>query len=446
MNRAKINPSNLAVLSIIIPTLNEEDNLPILFQRIDSCLNKANINYEIILVDDHSNDSTLTVSKNFESVYDVKTFTKRGKVGKAYSLLEGFALASSNIVCMIDGDLQYPPEEIVNMYKLMMQSKVDIVITERIDMRNSYKRKISTKVFNSIFAKGMFGIDYDTQSGLKLFNKHVLDEIILSPSPWSFDLEFIVRSLEAGFSIASHKIPFYERTYGQPKLKVLKATYELSVASIKLRKAISLPLIKHAYKKNVQYAQSLIVSIIIISSGMVIGSFSKPSDAAALSLNYSPNSQSQNLSNIENQINNLSYNEPATTTNNNNGSTNSSTSKASSSSNSIATSPAKSAQASKSVSSASQASNLNYEHYSTAAQTASPTSNPYNPIETKASTNGLYQKAVYKNNKLSYKQTHLLDTISEILVGVAVLMFVLASQAKNFYLMFKKSKSYKLFS
>jgi glycosyltransferase involved in cell wall biosynthesis len=103
-------------ISIIVPTLNEAENLPLLFRRIDKALTKAAIPYEIIVVDDRSSDTTFEVASAAARSYNVTVVTKEGKRGKAFSLLQGFALAQYQIVCMIDADLQYPPEAIVLMW------------------------------------------------------------------------------------------------------------------------------------------------------------------------------------------------------------------------------------------------------------------------------------------------------------------------------------------
>jgi glycosyltransferase involved in cell wall biosynthesis len=438
---SKVNHSlnSLPAISIIIPTLNEAGNLPILFKRIDSSLNKANITYEIIVIDDNSTDNTFGVSKALSNKYDVKTFTKKGEMGKAYSLLEGFALASNDIVCMIDADLQYPPEEIANMCRLMEQSRVDIVITERVDMRHSYIRKLSTKVFNGIFAKWLFGIDYDTQSGLKLFKKQVLKEISVTPSPWSFDLEFIVRSLEAGFSIVSHEIPFYERHHGQPKLSVLKVSYELSLASIKLRKATSLSSMKHKYKKNLEHVRSLTLFVIILGSTLILGNSFKSPSAAALSINSASSNQSLSLSSLGDQINNL--------LNTSSSGSDSGSSQATSSQNAAPTNAAnaKSATSSNSAQVTSTPSSAKaIDDSSTTAQPTSTITAAYTPIGVNDNSSSANLGSSYRGNKLSSRQTRLLEMISAILVGTAVLMFVLGSRAKDNRLVPQRLKSYKL--
>ncbi len=83
----------------------------------------------------------------------------------------GFDIAKHDIICMIDADLQYPPEAILPMYHLLTTNDVDVVLAEREDHETSALRRLSSRVFNFAFTRLLFGFDYDSQSGLKLFKK-----------------------------------------------------------------------------------------------------------------------------------------------------------------------------------------------------------------------------------------------------------------------------------
>jgi dolichol-phosphate mannosyltransferase len=223
-------------ISVIVPTLNEAGNMEQLMQRIHQPLQDANIKHEILVVDDHSTDDTIKMAHNAPSDYCVRVVTKHGRPGKAYSLLEGFDAASHDIVAMIDADLQYPPEAIKPMYDRLRDEQADLVVTERVDQETPFLRQISTRIFNLIFARLLFGVKYDTQSGLKLFRKSILRNYRLNPSPWSFDLEFIVRALENKDRIINHKIAFAERFAGEAKVNLISDTWELVVASLRLKR------------------------------------------------------------------------------------------------------------------------------------------------------------------------------------------------------------------
>ncbi|HSH55667.1 MAG TPA: glycosyltransferase family 2 protein, partial [Candidatus Limnocylindrales bacterium] len=161
----------MRAISIIVPTLNESDNIEDLVSRISATFRRSGVDYEIVFVDDNSTDGTQQTIKNLPKKFPVRLLIKDGERGKAQSLLQGFAAAHYDTICMIDADLQYPPEAILPMYRLMQEHNVDVVLTERQYAHSSWLRQLSSKVFNLAFTQLLFGFNYDSQSGLKLFKK-----------------------------------------------------------------------------------------------------------------------------------------------------------------------------------------------------------------------------------------------------------------------------------
>lgn len=271
-------------ISVVVPTLNEVDNLALLFKRLDSTLSSIEMPYEIVVVDDHSTDGTAEFVRDADPKYNARLFTKQGKPGKAFSLLEGFAVAENDLICMIDADLQYPPEAIKMMYHKMQYLDADIVVTNRIDNKTAFLRRLFSYIFNLVFARALFGIKYDTQSGLKLFRRDVLRRITLSPSAWTFDLEFIVRALENGFVIANQDIPFSERNAGVPKIKMLNATLEIAGGSLKLWRNSSNRRIRFRYKYMEALQNKAGFMIGTLMAGLALFSLTPTSKASALSV------------------------------------------------------------------------------------------------------------------------------------------------------------------
>src|SRR5579872_4716313 len=97
-------------LTIIVPAWNEQDNVRPLIQRIDETLKGINVPYEVIVIDDHSSDMTVQRARRLAKLYPVSVYLKKGKRGKAESLLQGFTYAKYSLISFIDADLQYPPE------------------------------------------------------------------------------------------------------------------------------------------------------------------------------------------------------------------------------------------------------------------------------------------------------------------------------------------------
>jgi glycosyltransferase involved in cell wall biosynthesis len=294
-------PNYQPSLSIIVPTLNEADNLPTLFSRIARAVQKLGITYEIIVVDDYSEDATLAIAMQAARDYPIGTFLKQGKPGKAYSLLEGFNHAKYEVVCMIDADLQYPPEAIGAMYKQLFEQHADVVITERVEHRTGAIRHLSSKVFNLVFTRLLFGIGYDTQSGLKLFKKEILQTMSLAPSPWSFDLEFIVRSLEQNNTIVSYPIIFEQRNAGIAKVHVVATAIELAKASLKLRRSISKRSVRATYKQSLALSRGLMVGLSFLVTILLVG-FSSIATASAASLSTLPISADTVVKSVVSQV------------------------------------------------------------------------------------------------------------------------------------------------
>lgn len=233
-------------ISIIVPTLNEEGNVETLIKRIIRSFSEHNLEGEVVFIDDNSTDRTRKVvaklKKQYCNIFSIKLFLKKGKPGKAYSILEGFQYVQNDIVAMIDADLQYPPEAIVKMVKKIEQG-ADVVVANRVEKETSFLRSFISKSFNYIFAKILHDLKCDVQSGLKVFRKKIINEVKLNPSPWTFDMEFLLSAQNYGYKIDSVNIKFDERIAGTSKINVIKAAIEIGWNALVLKVRGRTPLI-----------------------------------------------------------------------------------------------------------------------------------------------------------------------------------------------------------
>ncbi len=235
---------NTEKVSIIIPTFNEEGNIQKLVKRIDNALKKGGIEYEIVTIDDHSTDNTVKIANNLADEYPISCHLKKGKKGKAFSILEGFDYAKYDTVGMIDADLQYPPEAIPEMVR-KIRDGAGVVVANRRYKGISPLRKLASKGFNFVFGRILHGLKCDVQSGLKVFKKQITKEIAVNPSQWTFDLEFLVNARYAGHEIATVNIDFEKRHSGESKINVIKASWEIGTNALanklKKKKPIQIP-------------------------------------------------------------------------------------------------------------------------------------------------------------------------------------------------------------
>lgn len=235
-NKQNISNTGKKSLSIIIPVVNEERNIDSLVKRIFSSLNPEKYTYEVIFVDDHSTDKTAAVIQSQSAKYPVRLYSKRGKIGKAFSLLEGIGYAKYDLIAMIDADLQYPPEAIPEMVEKINDS-TGVVIAQRKFKEISLIRKILSYGFSYFFVRLLHGMHHDVQSGLKVFKKEIIERISLSPGPWSFDLEFLLKAKHAGYGIANQEIIFEKRYDGKPKISLISAVVEIGLSALRLKLA-----------------------------------------------------------------------------------------------------------------------------------------------------------------------------------------------------------------
>ena len=134
---------------------------------------------------------------------------------------------------MIDGDLQYPPEAIPGMVKML--DSVDVVVANRKERKTSLIRKITSHGFRFIFGTLLHDLHCDIQSGLKVFKKETLRHISLSPTPWTFDTEFLIKLKKSGYIIGNYDILFSERKYGTSNVKLIPSILEIGLVALKLK-------------------------------------------------------------------------------------------------------------------------------------------------------------------------------------------------------------------
>ncbi len=221
-------------ISIIVPTLNEAGNIPHLIQRIHDALANSGTCYEVIIIDDHSSDGTVASAQKFAAFYPVRVYLKQGLRGKAYSLLEGFEHAKYDCIGILDADLQYPPEALPGMLDKIAHG-ADVVVANRVNRDESILRTVISTSFAFVFARLLHGLNCDVQSGMKVFKQSVLKDVDLDPTPWTFDMEFLIEARQHAHTIETVVIPFAERAEGQSKINVLKASYEIGLNALKLK-------------------------------------------------------------------------------------------------------------------------------------------------------------------------------------------------------------------
>ena len=202
------------MLSVIVPAYNEELTIEKAYYTISDILNKADIDHEIVFVDDGSSDSTYKIINELSEKEDnIHGLHFSRNFGKEAAISAGLASASGDCVVVIDCDLQHPPEKIVEMYRLWEEG---YEIVEGIKSSRGKENKIhglSAKIFYSIISK-MVGFDMSNASDFKLLDRKVVDILNSIPEKKGF---FRALSFWVGYKKTTVEFEVKERIAGVTK-------------------------------------------------------------------------------------------------------------------------------------------------------------------------------------------------------------------------------------
>lgn len=166
-------------ISIVIPLLNEVESLPELTDWIRVVMQKNQLSYEIILIDDGSNDGSWEKIAELKTTHSaIKGIKFRRNYGKSAALNVGFADANGSVVITMDADLQDSPDEIPELYRRIKEEKLDLISGWKKKRYDPLTKTIPTKFFNAA-TRSMSGIHnlHDFNCGLKAYRNEVIKNI-----------------------------------------------------------------------------------------------------------------------------------------------------------------------------------------------------------------------------------------------------------------------------
>jgi len=165
-------------ISVIIPLYNESESLPELMQWIAKVMSQHDYSYEVIMVDDGSNDNSWEVIENLSLQYPaLKAIKFRRNYGKSPALQTGFQAAHGDVVITMDADLQDSPDEIPELYRMIVEGKFDLVSGWKQKRHDPISKRWPSKFFNQT-VRVTTGIKlHDFNCGLKAYRQSVVKSI-----------------------------------------------------------------------------------------------------------------------------------------------------------------------------------------------------------------------------------------------------------------------------
>lgn len=203
-------------ISVVVPLYNEEESLPELEAWIERVMTENHFTYEIIFVDDGSNDRSWEVIRSLkEKNPAVRAIRFQRNYGKSAGLYCGFEAAQGNVVITMDADLQDSPDEIPELYRMITEEGYDLVSGWKKRRYDPIGKTLPSKFFNAT-ARLASGIKlHDFNCGLKAYRKKVVKSIEVYGEMHRF---IPVLAKNAGFKKIGEKVVHHRaRKYGVSK-------------------------------------------------------------------------------------------------------------------------------------------------------------------------------------------------------------------------------------
>ena len=216
--------------SIILPTYNERDNLPLITQFLHDAFAESGLRYEIVVVDDSSPDGTLEVARSLQKIFGEERFrivSRPGKLGLGSAYSAGLRASSGGRIVLMDADMSHHPKHIAEMIAVMDGGKkVDIVSGTR------YRRGGGVAGWDTWWKLTSCGANFlatfllstggasDLTGSFRLYERSAIEMILprVESKGYAFQMEILVRAHKAGMKIGEVPIVFVDRIYGESKL------------------------------------------------------------------------------------------------------------------------------------------------------------------------------------------------------------------------------------
>jgi dolichol-phosphate mannosyltransferase len=218
-------------LTVLIPVLNERDNVAALLPRLGRTLEQLACSSEVLLVDGGSQDGTVEAARSLGA----QVLTQRAP-GYGAALREGFAAASGDFVLTLDADLSHDPDFIVKLWRA--RHVADIVIASRYVKGGvaytSWHRKALSGVLNRFFAIGLGLPVRDLSSGFRLYRAPVLAGLALDGKNFDILEEALVKAYAAGWRVVEIPFTYYPRDRGSSHARIVRFGMALLGAFVRL--------------------------------------------------------------------------------------------------------------------------------------------------------------------------------------------------------------------
>ena len=221
-------------LSVFFPAYNDSGTIASLVITALNSASKLTSNYEIIVVNDGSSDSTAQILDELARIYPhLKIVTHEINRGYGGALRSGFAAASKDVVFYTDGDAQYDPSEMAVLWPALTTG-VDVVNGYKISRSDPLHRIIIGRIYHHT-VKILFGLHVrDVDCDFRLLRRSIFDRVHLEKNSGVICLEMMKKIQDAGFTIVEVPVHHYHRAHGQSQFFNFPRLFRTAVDVLKL--------------------------------------------------------------------------------------------------------------------------------------------------------------------------------------------------------------------
>lgn len=225
----------MLLISVIIPAYNEEPNLGLVLRDTKNILEYMGFPYEIIVVDDGSQDNTADIARK----HGVILINNKKNLGKGAALINGFRRAKGNIVVTMDADGSHRAEDIPVLLSPMLNGgSLEAVVGSRfVDEKGrrstSSLHLIGNRIINALILMVTGRYISDSQSGFRAYKKNALGKIALHSSGFDIESEMTIKMLKKGFRIMEVPIRCDPRMNGLTRVNAFQDGFNIVKTIIK---------------------------------------------------------------------------------------------------------------------------------------------------------------------------------------------------------------------
>jgi len=214
-----------ADLTMVVPTYNERDRLAELVQTLFDTTRVSGIELELVIVDDNSPDGTGSIADDLARTHRMVVIHRTGKLGLGTAVVAGFAVASAEVVGVMDADFSHPPSLVPKLLQVFRATGADVVVAGRYIRGGStpnwpFKRRLLSRL-GCLLARPLSPIR-DAASGFFLIKRSIARSVTIKAGGFKICLELIVRAWPA--TLVEIPYRFDDRELGESKMSLREAS------------------------------------------------------------------------------------------------------------------------------------------------------------------------------------------------------------------------------